>query len=155
MRGNFPITAILCVAFGGCSYNTRPPPPDYSKQALNVREALDTAFSGTDSITFRSWNGKWIGTDCDTDVELKADGTAVLTEYSVAIYKYHGTYSISDLTKVSLKLRDYTSPYLPTMYLITDDSALLLVPADNSNHAACWPLRQLPAKNEPDRDGQH
>jgi len=157
MRSTCLITVLVCVVFGGCSKQTEPPPLDHSKQAVNVKEALDTRFSNAESITFRSWNGKWIGMDCDTDVTLNADGTAVLTEYGYAVREYTGTYSIANSTELSLVMRDYDS--WPTMYFIPEESDLLLVPTENSgefvmgNRAGAtvpggggsfWPFRQLP-----------
>ena len=167
MRGIYLITAIVCVTSWSCSDRTERPNVDYSKQALNVKDALDTAFSAVDSVKFRSWNGEFIGMDCDTEIELKADGTAVLTEYGLTIQTYEGTYSIADRTKLSLVLRNYEG--WPTMYVISTDSTLLLVSADNSdqfvfgNRAAAtvpgdagtfWPFRQLRAKTIRSRNAQ-
>jgi hypothetical protein len=33
------------------------------------------------SITFRSWGGKWIGTDCDTEITFLAGHEVIMTEY--------------------------------------------------------------------------
>ena len=156
MRSDCLITVLVCVVSAGCSEQSGPPPPDYSTQAANVKEALDTRFADAESIAFRSWNGKWIGMDCDTDVTLNADGTAVVTEYGYAVREYSGTYSVANSTELSLVLRDYDS--WPTMYVIPEDSDLLLMPTDSSggfvmgNRAGAtlpggagsfWPFRQL------------
>jgi len=128
-----------------------------------VQEAFDAAFADSGGILFRSWDGRWIGMDSDSDIELHADGNAVLTEYGFAVSKFDGTYSITvaadgTASDLRLSLKDYRGTW-PVMAVYSDQSKLLLIPTDGSagfvfgNRAGAtvpddagsfWPFRQIP-----------
>lgn len=111
----------------------------------NLRETFRERFAGSNTITFLSWNGQWIGTDIDTEIRLMADGTVQLTEYGDAVDTYDGTYSIVNDFELMLSLKGYGAAW-PTMRVHRDRSALLLARADGSIHAtrngSHWPFRQ-------------
>src|SRR5205814_722377 len=105
-------------------------------------------------------NGRWIGTDCDADIELRPGKAAVLVEYGVGVESYNGTYSITDAGELTLSLRGYGDPW-PAMQVYRDKADLLLVPTDASTgfifghrggatilggQGSFWPFRQVPAK---------
>jgi len=147
-NGEAPITSLL---------------PDSAERISNVQEILDAAFADSGGILFRSWDGRWIGMDSDTDIELHADGNVVLTEYGYAVSKYDGTYSITvaadgTASDLRLSLKDYRGTW-PVMAVYSDHSKLLLIPTDGSvgfvfgNRAGAtvpddsgsfWPFRQIP-----------
>jgi hypothetical protein len=79
------------------------------------------------SITFRSWNGEWIGTDCDTDLTFVSDSAAHLLEYRDGIVHYEGTYHIEPNGEVTLRFENRPSGW-PVMLLERDTTSLLLRP---------------------------
>src|SRR5262249_2115648 len=70
-------------------------------------------------ITFLSWNGKWIGTDCDTDVTFLADGSVEMTGYGNAVRRFKGTYHLDSGGVVSLELSGLKEGW-PAMVLDKD-----------------------------------
>lgn len=164
MTGHFQLSlrALLVMALMVCvwlavQFSRKPAPQSKNvdaKRILNVREVLDESFSDSNVIRFLSWNGQWIGTDCDTEIQLAADGTAVLIEYQDAIDRYDGTYSISEDAELTLSLVGYRAEW-PTMRVYRDNSVLLLIPAPASPGngvewhgpavvSGFWPFCQLP-----------
>jgi hypothetical protein len=112
----------------------------------NPGEAIQESFARSNAIRFLSWNGRWIGTDLDTEIKLMSDGTVELTEYGVGVDTYAGTYSINENSELSLSLVGYATGW-PTMRVYRDHSALLLAPADASGRVtrigSRWPFRQV------------
>jgi hypothetical protein len=123
--------------------------PDFSDRALDAEMTLGEAFSDAESIVFRSFNGEWQGFDCDTDIELKRDGDAIVTAYRNAIKRVECSYSIQDGRVLVVNIVDARLDW-PSMFLLRDDTTLLLYPADSKtlqgDSAIYWPLRQLRAQ---------
>lgn len=160
------ILLVVAITAVGCSKDEKTITsvlPDSAERVSNVQHALDAAFTDSKRVLLRSWDGRWIGMDCDTDIELHADGKAVLTEYGYAVTKYDGTYSITTApegtpSELTLSLKDYRGTW-PVMAVYTDQSKLLLIPTEGSaefvfgNRAGAtvpgdagsfWPFRQIP-----------
>src|SRR5688500_5222718 len=55
---------------------------------------LDALIAERGSLTFLSWNGQWIGMDCDTGVTFLPGGDVHMFEYGYAMTGYRGTYAI-------------------------------------------------------------
>jgi hypothetical protein len=103
--------------------------------------------------------------DCDTDIELRPDGHAVLTEYGYAVRKYHGTYSTAagnGTSELTLALNGYRGTW-PTMSVYVDESEILLIPAKGptgfvfgnrggatvpGDAGSFWPFRQIPIRTQ-------
>ena len=162
------LVAMLVVGaiYGGWWLVARPPSRTAAPEVVdlsenfkvrNLREVLKAALSGSSAITFLSSNGRWIGTDCDTEIKLMADGTAHLTEYGYGVDSYDGTYSINKDSELTLSFKGYAAGW-PAMRVYRDDSMLLLAPAHGSprfihgQRAAAylppgagsfWPFRQI------------
>lgn len=159
------ILFVIVIKNAGCSKTEDPTTsvlPDSAVRISNVQDALDAAFTDSQLILFQSWNGKWIGMDCDTNIELNVDGGVMLTEYGYAISEYNGTYSITtaaDSTRsvLTIALEDYFGTW-PAMAVYTDQSKLLLMPIDSSggfimgnrggayipgDAGSFWPFRQI------------
>jgi hypothetical protein len=47
--------------------------------------ALNDEIRNRGSLTFRSWNGKWIGMDADTDLTFLPDGVIHMVEYGIGV----------------------------------------------------------------------
>ena len=159
--------AILLTA--GCTQASRSSALPESAEAVDDPIAAIKDASASDGfISFRSWNGKWIGTDCDTEMELHSDGKAVLREYGYAIRTCVGTYAVTPaadeyLPRLTLQLNEYQNSW-PKMVLYRDKSELLLMPSPDSTNfvfgnragatvpgdtGSFWPFRQIdnrPAK---------
>jgi len=84
------------------------------------------------SIAFRSWNGEWIGTDCDTELQFTAHGHVQMTEYGFGRDTYAGTYRIDDNGKIHLTFFDDLNPpfvgSFPELALGADPRSLLIRP---------------------------
>lgn len=119
---------------------------------------MEEMFSRSKVVRFLSWKGKWIGTYCDAEIELSADGTTRLTEYGYGVDSYDGSYSIDDDdSELTLSLKGYSAGW-PTMRVYRNNSLLLLASADRSVGFVCgqrsggylpagagslWPFRQI------------
>ena len=160
------ILVAIAITTVGCSEADKPVKsalPDSAERVSNVQDALDATFSDSEKILLQSWNGRWIGTDCDTNVELHADGNVELTEYRYGISNYVGTYSITTAvdgtaSELTMSLDGYLGTW-PAMAVYTDRSEILLMPSEGSteftvgNRAGAtvpegagsfWPFRQIP-----------
>jgi hypothetical protein len=163
MNRHLAITVLL-IALLGCK---RAPVehvsvlPEDAQLVADADTALTEAFATEDPILFFSWDGRWIGMDCDTDIRLHGDGTATLTEYGYAVRKYAGTYSTDAGPELSLSLEDYPRAW-PVMNVYSENSKLLLVPSDGSTDfvfgnrsgatvpggaGSFWPMRQVPMES--------
>lgn len=139
-------------------------PVELGVRVSDVESALSDAFDEASLIRFRSWNGIWQGTDCDTDIELLPNRGLVLTEYGYAVRKYAGTYRIvptdDGLTVLEFSFEsDYHGSW-PPLAVYAGASNLLLRPVAGShdvvfgnragatltsNPGLFWPFRQIPA----------
>jgi hypothetical protein len=98
------------------------------------------------SVTFLSWNGKWIGFDGDCAITFLPGGAVELTRYSYAVMSYKGSYQIDANDIVTLKLSDFEGTW-PAMVLEKDDKSLLLRPTDvkeaGKYDGRYWPFRVI------------
>ena len=109
--------------------------PD-SQPVSDIQGVLNRRFAHSTTITFLSWNGGHSPcADCETDIRLNSDGTALLTEYTDAKEEFKGNYSIGNDHLLTLTLKNYPSDW-PTMTAYEDGSVLLLMPSDGSTDFA-------------------
>jgi hypothetical protein len=92
---------------------------------------LKDLISKRGSVTFRSWNGVWIGTDCDTEITFLTNQVAWLIEYRDAIDRYKGTYQIDPEGQITIHLDDPGKKW-PVMVLEHDSTSLRLRPRTRS-----------------------
>ena len=99
--------------------------------ATPVNDNLKAAFDESSELVFRTFNGEWVGTDCDVDILLHPDGNAHLTVYGNAVHESDGTYAFSSANRVTF---DFPTAYtrLPDMDAYNDGSGYILVPAKNT-----------------------
>lgn len=119
-----------------------------------------------DSITFRSWGGRWIGTDCDTDLTFFPNGKVEMIEYGDGVEHYQGTYSVDSSGSFFVRFRDLGDDW-PIMMLDRDSVSLRLRPKHGigfftrnrggativAGKGSYWPFRPLTADAEP-KDGE-
>jgi len=131
----------------------------------SVREQESAAFEFDDFIhregviVFRSWNGNFIGTDCDTDLRFLPDLHVEMVEYGVTTATYKGTYHIDSDSQIAAKFTGFDHPW-PTMVVRRKSAGLELLPADAgtgfvmgnrgsttlpSNAGSYWPFQQIAA----------
>jgi hypothetical protein len=79
------------------------------------------------SITFRSWGGKWIGTDCDTEITFLAGHEVIMTEYGNGVSQSKGIYSTDPSGQIEIKLEKLRHDW-PSMILERDGISLRLRP---------------------------
>lgn len=123
---------------------------------------LDQLISSQGSVTFRSFNGKWIGMDCDTDLTFLPNGSIHMFEYGFAVSGYRGTYTMNSVGQVTVQLPTFRGPW-PLMLMQKDSTSLLLMPAQNVNGIVMgnrggatvvggkgeyWPFRPVDATQE-------
>lgn len=131
--------------------------PPNAQRVHNLQEVLDGKLATSKSILFRSWNGVWIGTDCDTEIKLLPGGAAILTEFGDGVDAYNGTCSVGPASQLTLTLKNYVGTW-PAMLVYQDGADLLLMPAGGptgfvfgnrggatvrGNAGSFWPFRQV------------
>ena len=81
--------SILCamLAAAGCKRSVVPQP-------LPLESVEASALIRDTPIVFLSWDGKWMGTDIDTELTLNPDGTATVSYYGYAHNKIAATWKI-------------------------------------------------------------
>jgi hypothetical protein len=126
MSLNLAVAAIAIALFAAGCCPSAPEIPHSSTQPTtrlttgSPVEVFRTKVAHTGSILFRSFSGKEIGTDCDSDLKFLPDGTIKMAEYGYALQNYEGTYQLADDGTI-------------TMRLTRDDTSLLLERADGKN----------------------
>lgn len=156
------LACTILVTLGCSNAPTSTGLPQSAKAIENPSTAIKTACADAGFISFRSWNGEWIGTDCDTEIELHSDGKTVLREYGYAINTYEGTYSVSTDTEekpseLTFELNGHQGDW-PNLILYRDQSKLLLMPTTDSTEfvfgnrsgamvpggaGSFWPFRRI------------
>ena len=137
------------------------------EQAMGPAEAASTSdlralIASTGSVTFRSFGGRWIGMDGDTDLTFFEDGSLHMFEYGVGVTGYPGTYKIDAAGNVLVQLPTFNHGW-PMMSLLKDAASLLLLPKQSGNdfvmgnrggatfaggQGSYWPFRPLNAKEQ-------
>jgi|SRR6185369_5021901 hypothetical protein len=119
---------------------------------------LDEEIRAQGSVIFRSWDGRWRGTDIDTDIQFLPANRVKVVEYGEGVETYRGTYKVSDDGEVGVALVDYRGS-CPVMLVRRDSRSLLLLQKDPGLKPAIrdrftvlsdlspgfWPFRQIPA----------
>jgi hypothetical protein len=181
MRTVHPILALaatLLLATAGCKRsNTAAVPPtplpaatkeptfvvDPALESLPVAmpAELNEEIRKRGAITFRSWNGTWIGTDCDTDLTFLPGGAVHLFQYADMVLGYDGTYAITNGGEVTAQFPTLGQPW-PVLTLRRDGKSLLLIPKrdvqqiDLANQVGAtisagqgsyWPFRPISGKD--------
>jgi hypothetical protein len=108
---------------------------------------LQTLIAQQGSLTFRSWDGQWIGTDVDTDVTFLPAGDVYVVRYGDAVSAHRGTYDMRSDGTVTLKLPPPASAW-PALSLRRDARSLLLTPKQGQEEAGSWPFRPVTAADE-------
>jgi len=113
-------------------------------------------------ILFRSWNGHFIGTDCDTDLRFMPALHAEMVEYGEKVATYKGTYQIDDKGQITVSFAGFDHPW-PAMLIRREATSLELVPASSSNEfvmgnrgsttlpsnaGSYWPFRHIAANGK-------
>jgi hypothetical protein len=137
----------MLLALAGCG--PEPANPDIPSErvepgpvaAKRLREVLER----DGSVIFRSFDGRWIGTDGDTDLQLSRGGKGNLIHFSVGIVKSPAAYVISDDGRLTVSLEDGKS--WPAMELTWDRRSLVLKAVDppGARPAEYWAFREIPA----------
>jgi hypothetical protein len=83
-------------------------------------------------VSFLSWDGRWVGTDCDAEFTFLPGGNVEMTSYGFAVQRYRGTYRIDGDGVVLLQLAG-REPSWPPMVLERDSRSLILRPRDKPN----------------------
>ena len=117
---------------------------------------------GIGSITFRSWGGKWIGADCDTEITFLAGDEVTMTEYGVGVSRCKGTYSIQPSGEIRILFEKFGHDW-PAIILERDAISIRLRPEKRgsgfimgnrggatmmSGQGSYWPFRPVPVDEE-------
>jgi len=130
------ITLGLCIAACSCSGTGKIKP-------------LQSSLAKHDRVSFKSWDGKLKGGDCDMILHFEKDSKVVLEYRSVGIMRYKGTYQLDADGKIWARFPKLNQPW-PIMELETDEQDLLLHRIDGYTS---WLPRHHPGSKDPDTLG--
>jgi hypothetical protein len=114
------------------------------------------------SITFRSWNGKALHMDSDTEMTFFPNNAVHMFEWGFTLASYSGRYEIQPSGRITMQLKGFNERW-PEMLLDRDATSLLLRPADAGQgfvmgtrggayvpgeKGSYWPFRMLTANEE-------
>jgi hypothetical protein len=114
------------------------------------------------SITFRSWNGKALRMDSDTEMTFFPKNVVHMFEWGFTLASYSGRYEIQPAGRITVQLKGFNERW-PDMRLDRDATSLLLRPADAAqgfvmgtrggayvpgDKGSYWPFRMLTANEE-------
>jgi hypothetical protein len=131
--------------------------PDWNVSAATPFD-LNEFVTERGSLTFRSYDGKCIGSDCDTEITFMPDQVAYLVGFNDDVAGYKCTYTID--SKGQVRLQFLNSPYeWLVMVLRRDATSLLLRPcgwregvftsrAERSRRGKYWPFRPVSEDEE-------
>lgn len=153
-----PILVILLTVMAGC--NSASASAAESSVTTAISE-LESRIARDGSVTFRSWEGRKIGMDSDTEITFLSNQTAHMTEYGFVVTTYKGTYRINPKGEVTGKF-DAFKPEWPIMLLRKDSISLLLRPKNGKDFVmgnrggatipggkgSYWPFRPVPGREE-------
>jgi hypothetical protein len=113
------------------------------------------------SITFRSWNGKALRMDSDTELTFFPKNVVHMFEWGYTLASYSGSYEIQPAGRITVEFKGFNQGW-PDMLLDRDATSLLLRPADAAqgfvmgtrggayvpgDKGSYWPFR-VPTANE-------
>ncbi len=133
------LLASTAGCFNGVDERIKIALPVLAAPVLDADALLSERFGASERIVLRSFDGRWVGNDCDIDFLLFADRTATLTIYGNAVTRYDGNYKIGlgDAMKsatVNFKFPGYAQEYplnaLPQFQFYIDGLEILLVPSE-------------------------
>ena len=114
------------------------------------------------SVTFRSWNGKALRMDSDTEMTFFPNNAVHMFEWGLTLASYGGRYEIQPRGRITIHLEGFNERW-PDMLLERDGTSLLLRPADAAqgfvmgtrggavipgDKGSYWPFRMLTANEE-------
>ena len=136
------LTSMASCRFSEGASDVRIALPASAKPVPNADSLFTDRFRTHDRIVFRSFNGRWVGTDCDAEIRLFPDRKAILTAYGVGVTHYDADYSYGPIQDNQSATVQFTftgqavddSPLeFPKLQLYVDGSELILVPAEGTN----------------------
>ena len=131
--------------------------PPGTENVLPPPASLDEGIRAQGSVIFRSWNGRWRGTDIDTDIQFLPANKVKVIEYGEGVETYRGTYRLSEDGDVTVSLEGYRGS-CPAMVLRRDARSFFLLPKNPEAKPAIrdrftvlseispgfWPFRHIP-----------
>src|SRR5437667_1903433 len=114
------------------------------------------------AITFRSWSGKALRMDSDTEMTFFPKNVVHMFEWGFTLASYSGGYEVQPDGRIAVQLRDFRQQW-PEMLLDRDVTSLLLRPADaaqgfvmgtrsgayvSGDRGSYWPFRMLTGNDE-------
>jgi hypothetical protein len=137
------LALLVLMSFLGCQRPAMTP-----QEKAEVIDQMNDLLAKRGKVEFRSWNGKWIGTDCDTDIVLRSGGIVEVVEYADAIARYDGKFQLDNDGVVSLHFEGIQTHW-PVLMLEKDAKSLILRPKDRKVESEAsgrrgygyWPFR--------------
>jgi len=114
------------------------------------------------SVTFRSWNGKALRMDSDTELTFFSGNAVHMFEWGYTLTSYSGRYELEPDGRITVQLKGFRERW-PEMLLDRDTNSLLLRPADAAqgfvmgtrggayvpgDKGSYWPFRILTGNEE-------
>src|SRR5665213_1647119 len=155
---------LQLVLIAGCASSSASSPTSArSSRVVPPVRVLNSAFQEQiehdGSLTFRSWNGRRLGMDDDTELRFLPNAKVEMIEYGFGVRGYRGTYQLDDAGKLTTDFEQLEHPW-PAMLLERDDKSLILLRGDGMNvlptggHTGAilpdgagkyWPFRMVPS----------
>ncbi len=110
------------------------------KTGPNVRAEFLENLENVGALTFRSFDGKWIGTDCDVDLHFVDSKHVVMVVYGYGVQTFRGTYIIDSNGVIAASFPRSVGSW-PKMIIGRDAESLLLDTADGSAFYFGWRSR--------------
>jgi hypothetical protein len=112
--------------------------------------ALRARLGKDGTVIFRSWSGRWIGTDIDADLQLLPDGRLKLVRFGVGVDSHRGRWRLEPDGVLRSQLDD-PLPGWPELVPGVDGDFLQLRPKDPRGAYATadgfWPFRAVPSSS--------
>jgi hypothetical protein len=86
---------------------------------------LEARISRDGFVLFRSYNGRWIGTDMDVDLQFLPDRRFKCVRYEVAVSTFRGAWRTGPSGEIHLD-GDGERPHWPALELLWDSRSLVL-----------------------------
>lgn len=143
-RRALPLLALLA-ACGSNEHLVQPTPEIARRPSSAFVEgppavaALQERLAREGSVILRSWKGRWIGTDVDTDFQLLRDGRVKIVDYDEDVDTHHARCRLTP--EGLLRIEGW-----PDLALGADGKDLQLRPLGpaSSKGEGYWPFRSIP-----------
>jgi hypothetical protein len=164
-QSKISLVCLLAAATVSCSRLATKSPPlgqplDHLSAVSDPESTIERLVSERTYLLFRSRSGRRYGMDSDSDIVLRTNHYAALTEYGYGVMRYIGSFRVDPEGNLLLSLADYRRPW-PAMRLVTRNNEFYLQTASgrtgfimgdragaftDASMAPFWPFKLIQAR---------